>query len=463
MTGCHDANARRVVLTDTDDDSAYAEPTTPSASRPLRVLHLSTVGNAGGAGRASFRLHQSLLRLGHDSRILTGRPVGLAPGIEHLGAVPPKLNSRLNEMMTRIGGVLDQLPVLDRWAWRDSWRIAELDAFRRADVVNLHNLHGGYFNIRALEYLAQYKPLVWTLHDMWALTGHCAYSYDCGRWQEGCHTCPLLRGEGRRLVEPAPTLLDRTRSTWNTKRRIYRAARLHVIAPSLWLEGLVRRSILASAVSVQHIPYGIDLERFRPIDQAAARRDLNLPTDARIVFFSSDNVQNQRKGRQYLFQALRQIRRPDATWLLMTGKGPTVSDGLHQVHVRSLGYLEDELSQRRAISAADVCVSPTLADNAPLLLVESLACGVPIVAFDVDGVGEIVRHLETGYLARRRDLDDLARGIDLLLDDDALRRRLIQRCRQVAEAEYSSEASARRYSRLYEQAVHAHQMGACRA
>src|SRR5687768_6423356 len=142
----------------------------PSAVRSLNVLHLNTVGNAGGAGRAAVRLHHGLVRLGHDSRILAGHPVGLASGIQHLDGVAPGSHTHLDSALSRIGGALDQALGIDRWSYPASWRLFETDQFQQADVVHLHNLHGGYFNVGALEHLAHYKPLVWTLHDMWALT-----------------------------------------------------------------------------------------------------------------------------------------------------------------------------------------------------------------------------------------------------------------------------------------------------
>ena len=434
-------------------------PRTSDVPRTLKVLHLSTVGNAGGAGRAAFRLHQGLTRLGHESLVLAGHPIGLAPGVEHLSGSLTSKTSLIDAAIGRIGQPLDQLFGLGRWSWRDSWRIADLDAFKHADVVNVHNVHGGYFNVRALGHLSRFKPVVWTLHDMWALTGHCAYAYGCDRWQEGCHTCPLLRGEGRRVVEPAATVLDRTRAAWNMKRSLYRTAALHVVTPSRWLECLVHQSILQSAQTVQCIPYGIDLDRFRLMEQAAAREALGLSREARVVFFSADLLQSPRKGAEYLIDALGQLKRTDGTWLLTSGEGPDLGTTPLPVQVRSLGYQNDERRQQLALAAADICVSPTLADNLPLVLLESLASGTPVVAFDVGGISEIVRHGRTGYLARDRDVADLARGIELFLYSDALRGQAARTCRRVAEQEFALELAATRYVAVYERAIAMHRGG----
>jgi glycosyltransferase involved in cell wall biosynthesis len=122
-------------------------------------------------------------------------------------------------------------------------------------------------------------------------------------------------------------------------------------------------------------------------------------------------------------------------------------------NVRQLGYLSDERLQRLAFAAADLFVFPSLADNLPLVLIEALACGTPIVAFDTGGIPELVRPMETGYLARYKDADDLSHGIQMLLEDEDLRIRMGISCRQVAEAEYSLELQVQRYLAVYQGAI----------
>jgi glycosyltransferase involved in cell wall biosynthesis len=121
--------------------------------------------------------------------------------------------------------------------------------------------------------------------------------------------------------------------------------------------------------------------------------------------------------------------------------------------VRQLGFVRDERLQQLAFSAADILVAPSLADNLPLVLIEALACGTPIVAFEAGGVPEVVRHMETGYLARYKDADDLSHGIQVLLQDERLRSRMGQRGRAIAEAEHSLEVQGRRYVNIYEEVL----------
>jgi glycosyltransferase involved in cell wall biosynthesis len=163
-----------------------------------------------------------------------------------------------------------------------------------------------------------------------------------------------------------------------------------------------------------------------------------------------------RKGFPQFLQALEKLRDTHSIWLLASGGIVDLTHQAHRFKVRQLGRLSDEHLQRLAFTAADVFVFPTLADNQPLVLIEALACGTPVVSFDVGGVPEMVRHLETGYLASYKDVDDLARGIEMLLGNEELHHRMRLRCRQVAEEEYSLELQAQRYVALYEEAIEHH-------
>lgn len=422
----------------------------------MNVLHVNTYDTSGGAAVAMYRLHGELRRLGHQSQLLVGHQTTPGPDIDYISRQARHFRTMSDKVLDRIGILLEGKLGVDIWAYRNSWHISQISAFRNADVVNLHNIHGDYFNFRALPEMGRHKPIVWTLHDMWAMTGHCAYVYDCERWRTGCYACPLLKEPGRKIVEPPPMPIDRTRSIWRAKRDVYQQMQLHIITPSQWLASLVRESILSSAVSVQCIPNGIDLDVFRPMDREIARQVLDLPVDSRIIFFSAHGVMHGRKGFLYFLRALESLQEPRSIWLLVSGGKVELDEQATRFKVRQLGSLRDEHLQRLAFTAADVFVFPTLADNQPLVLLEALACGTPVISFDVDGIPEIIRHMETGYLARYKDVNDLSQGIQMLLKNDDLRRRMRLRCRKMAEKEYSLELQARRYVALYEEAVKRH-------
>jgi glycosyltransferase involved in cell wall biosynthesis len=398
----------------------------------LKVLHLSESDAAGGAGRAAYKLHRGILRLGHSSRMLVGRKVTPDDEIR-----PIKRNLAWRALDRASGELLDSVS-LQYAFYPSSFGVLADVWFRDADVVQLHNLHGSYFGFTALPALSRRRPIVWQLHDQWGMTGHVAYSLDCDRWQRGCGSCPYL-GEYPRLRRDTTALLYRA------KNAVYGVSRLTLVVPSLWMDRLVRASPLLSRFARRHIPTGIDTTVFRPGSQEDARQRLRLPSDRRIVFFAAAQINERRKGLHLLADALRLLDSPPL--LLVAGSG-TVARG---IETRYLGQVSDESVLADAYRAADVFAVPTLADVLTQTAPESIACGTPCVSFDRGGVTDVVRHMETGYTARFGDVTDLARGVATLLGDQELLRRLGSRCREVAEGEFPVELQVRRYVALYEE------------
>ncbi len=397
----------------------------------LNVLHISESDAAGGAARAAYKIHRGLNGIGHRSRMLVGRKVTRDADIRRL-----KRNLAWRAADRAAGSVLDAVD-LQYVFYPSSFGVVRDDWFREADVVQLHNLHGSYFSFTALPALSRRRPVVWLLHDQWAMTGHVAYSLDCERWRTGCGACPYL-GEYPRLRRDTTALL------WKLKRAAYARSRLTLVVPSQWLLGLVEGSPLLGQFPVHHIPNGIDTSVFRPGSKHDARARLELPLDRRIVFFAAADLHERRKGLHLLEEALR--RMDDPPLLLVAGNGH-VEGG---VETRSLGTVSNEQVLADAYRASDVFAVPTLADVLAQTAQESIACGTPCVSFDRGGVTEVVRHLDTGWQARFGDVDELAGGLVELLRDDALLARLSSRCREVAEDEFTVERQVRRYADLYE-------------
>ena len=305
-----------------------------------------------------------------------------------------------------------------------------------AGVLQLGNLHGGYFAYTALPRLAGGRPVVWTLHDMWAFTGHCGYSLGHDGWLTGCGNCPHLDSY-------PPLRRDATRRNWRLKGRVYHRLDLTVVTPSAWLGSLARRSPLLAAADVRVIPYGIDTEVFSPVPQEAARRELGLPAGDPVVLVVG---LERRKGSELLPRILAAAGRP--LTLLVAGKGsaPPLPEG---VTARQLGLVEDDRTMRLAYAASDAFLLPTQADNLPNTAIESLACGTPVVASDVGGVPEIVEDGRTGLL-RPLDAGALGNALAGLLADPELGRRLGGAGREVALERFGLELQARRYLELYE-------------
>jgi len=415
-----------------------------TCDRPLKVVQINTWDRAGGAAGIAQQLHEALRGLGHEMRLLAGF------GLESDGSVEAVLSRwpRWKQLCRRATMAVEDLL---SWQYCLIWWSSELvnhPWVQVADLVQLHNLHGGYLSPSVLPRLSQIKPVIWTLHDMWPLTGHCAYSLDCGRWRTGCGRCPYLR-------EYPDLWHDQTALLWRRKRQLYAKSHLTLVTPSRWLADLVRQSPLLGHFPVVRIPNGVDLRHYRMLPKGDARARLGLPQGNALVLFIAESLDEDRKGGRQLAKALSGLRwnPPPPLSLVTVGRGaarvawPTAID-----HI-DLGFVQDQALLPVIYSAVDIMVCPSLADNLPNTVLEAMACGTPVIAFTVGGIPEVVRHLETGYLATAFKPDDLAHGLELLLRNEPLRCRLSLRCRQVAEQEHSLDLQAKRYVELYREAV----------
>jgi glycosyltransferase involved in cell wall biosynthesis len=399
----------------------------------MRVLFVH-VGDAGwGGGQIQMlRLQTALRRRGVEARILCRDRTR-----EDSVALPrrDRLERLIRHVTCRLG--LNEIHCLG------SFDIPGTEAFRRADVLDFHCLHNNFFNYLALPTLSRSKPVVLTLHDMWPLTGHCHHSLDCTRWTSGCGRCPYLD------VPPAVDR-DATRWEWRLKRWAYARSRLTLVAPSAWLAGLARQSILGH-LPVHHIPNGVDTTIFRPLDPAMCRDILGIPPGKKVLLFVADNMTRRLKGSDLLVHALQQLPpslRQDLFVLLLGHRAETMAK-LVQLPGLNLGFVSSHALKVIAYSAAHLFAFPTRADNFPLVVLESLACGTPVVSYRVGGVPESVRHHVTGYVAEPGSAAGLAAGIVELLDGGAALDAMRSVCRRVVLREYGLPRQVSRYITLY--------------
>jgi glycosyltransferase involved in cell wall biosynthesis len=405
----------------------------------MNVLHISATDNVGGSGRSANRIHRGLRALGHDSKMLVNYRVTNDPDV---GYIWRSLGWRAGDWLAR--GVTERLS-LQYLFYPSSFGLARHPWFREADVIQLYNTHGGFFSHSALAMLSRRKPVVWRLSDMWPMTGHCAYAFECDRWKTGCGACPHLND--------APGLhRDRTALLWKHKQRVYARSAITVVAPSHWIAALAAESPLLNRFPIHHIPNGLDTSVFRPIPKASAREMFGLDLSAKVLLFVSLEVDAQRKGGAYLAQALDRLPAASLSGLqvMVVGQGAEQWRTRVKAPVTAVSTINDDRLLAAAYAAADVFVLPTLAENLPNSALESLACGTPVVAFATGGVVDAVRPGQTGWLARAADTDDLARQIAIALDEDQHRSRMSRECRVVAEREYSMELQAHRFASLYD-------------
>lgn len=417
----------------------------------MKVLHINTKHQGGGAARAMQRLHKKLVDKGHKSRFLIGRPHEADPPlVEFVGDAVSKQRNLWTGFLSRFGNRIEDFWGIHPWARRPTLSLPDTEIIQWADLIDLRNLFGDYFNMWALPQLSASKPVVWRLPDMWALTGHCAYPYDCQRWITGCHDCPLLTEWGRRIVEPPPTKWDGTRWVWRAKKGIYARSQIHVIVNSDWMKKNVRESILRDAHSINVISNGVDLDVFRKYDKKEVRRELCLPEDKIIGLFAAANLNNPRKGYRYAAEAVARVQHKQDLTMLITMGGLQDIKHEEEQNIQHFGYVEDVNMQAKLYAAADLFLCTTLADAQPQTALESMACGTPLVAFDVGPMADIVGDGVYGWISSALTPASLADTIEEALSYPQQLVEIGQRCRKKAELDYSLDAQTDQYIALYE-------------
>ncbi len=410
----------------------------------MKVLILSTSDIEGGAARATYRLHQGLQKAGVDSQILVRTQLSDDPSV-----IGP--NNKIKEQLAHLRTTLDNLPLQlqrqrDRTIFSLQWFpdiVAPKVNQINPDIINLHWVNFGFLKIETLAKLN--KPLVWTLHDMWAFTGGCHYNSECDRYTQSCGNCPQLKSEKNQ---------DLSRWVWQRKAKYWQNLNLTVVTPSKWLADCAKASSLFKNTPIEVIPNGIDLEKYRPINKQIARELLKLPTDKQLILFGSMKAtSDRRKGFHLLQPALQNLIQ--SSWhnkleLVVFGSSQSNRNDLG-VKVHYLGQLNDDISIALAYAAADAFVLPSVQDNLPNTIVEAIACGTPCVAFNIGGMPDLIEHQQNGYLAQAYKSEDLAQGIAWVLENKERHQKLCLNARKKAEQEFTQQQQASRYLSLFEQ------------
>ena len=420
----------------------------------MRVVQLSKADRGGGASIAAFRFHGGLRAEGIESFMLVNNK---HTSDSHV--VGP--SSRMAKIWASAAPFLDTLPLRLFFRGRMqeklslNWvpdNIRSRLSMLKPDVVNIHWVNDGFVRIETFPRLGY--PVVWTLHDMWAFCGAQHYVGDDQRYLTGYNAARTSRYSG----------WDANRWVWNRKRRAWsKLNRFVVVTPSVWLGNCVRASSLMRHLTVKVIPNGIDHQIFKPLDRKFARDVLGLPQDRKLVLFGAGGVADDpRKGFAYLVAALKSLASKSESKnnqnqidLVIFGS-PNRDIGLEGIfRTHFLGKLRDEISLALAYSAADVFVAPSQQDNLPNTVLESLACGTPVVAFNIGGMPDMILHDECGYLATPFDSSDLANGIQhvLELSGNASSNRLREAARIRVTRSFTLPIQAQSYVNLYQSLI----------
>lgn len=413
----------------------------------MRVTHLNTFDCTGGAAKAAYRLHKGLLGLGHDSRMVVLDKASDDPTVV---AFRPPLSGliRLRRVLKRHHLARRRITITSRPAgapyFSDDRSEHAADVLRQivpTDVVNLHWIAGLFDYSDLFGQLPTGMPVVWTLHDMNPFTGGCHFDGHCGKYLDRCGACPQLGSSKSR---------DLSSEIWRRKKKLFGrldSRRIQFVTPSRWLAEEMKKSPVLGDFPVCVLSYGIDTQTFQPRDQLIARERFDIPRDAKVVLFVAHAATEKRKGWDLFLKATEAFRTDSEVFVLAVGYG-SKNDDLG-VRAKTIENVDDELAMSFVYSAADVFVVPSLQDNFPNTALEALACGLPVVAFDIGGIPDMVRNNCTGVLVEPGNSRALGAAIGELLIDQNRRRQMSVNCRRIAVEEYGMDVQARRYEELY--------------
>jgi glycosyltransferase involved in cell wall biosynthesis len=409
------------------------------------VVHIAS-SVYGGAGRAAYRLHQALLKDDFKSSFLTldsDFPYGAVNCFSFKYKHPlfyKRVYNRLKrEWISRFGATtqIEQYRIIKQWAVIApqlkcevatlpfcSLSILSHPVVQKADIINLHWISG------IVDYPTFFercnKPVVWTLHDMNPFQGIFHYRED---EQYNSGIASALDGKVKKI-----------------KRACYESLKmpLRIVTPSAWLEKEALASVLFKGFSTVTIPYSLDMDIFSPKPAEQARIDLGLPRERFLLLFIAQEIQSRRKGFDLLFTALQKKRHLPVTVIAL---GNVVEKNWASIDIRFAGTVKDESVLAAYYSAVNAFVLPSREDNLPNVMLESLACGTPVVGFPVGGIKEHVIPFKTGILAENISADALADSIESLYNNYSSINRMF--IRNYAVTHFSHELQAHSYKNVY--------------
>ena len=408
----------------------------------MKILHINTFDINGGAARAAYRLHRALLTENIDSKMLVQKKTS----DDHTVIAP---QSKFEKGANLIRPTLDNLPLyqyknrtqsLFSPAWLPFSQIPKKIAQINPDIVHLHWIAGAMMSINDLAKID--KPIVWSLHDMWAFTGGEHYDEDQQHYLDRCGNSKVLNGKRDN---------DLSRKGWERKRKVYaHIENMTIVGLSNWIHQAAKSSSLLQDKNHTQLPNPIDTITFLPFDKVEARRLFNLPINKKLILFGAmDATSDPRKGFNYLFEALKKMESENIELVIFGSSQPdTPLDFEQPVHY--LGHLYDDISLRVLYSAANIMIVPSLQESFGQTATEAMACGTPVVSFNTTGLKDIVDHKSNGYLAQPFDTDDLAKGMEWVLDAPNYQK-LCDNAREKVLTHFDSQIVARQYITLYKE------------
>jgi len=416
----------------------------------LKVVHLNTYDGNGGAGRACMRLNRALLNQNIDSKVIVHYKFGKNPQIGDFNTnLLQKAYTAATIILERIWAkrYLKALKTPFSFAWFGRSVIHHPDV-KNADIIHLHWVNHGFLNPKHIAEIAKLnKPVVWTFHDSNAFTGGCHVRYTCDHFIQECGNCPLLK-------DSSPD--DYSHRAWKQKKDAYAQLDFTVVAPSTWMQASVLQSSLTKGRAISQIANTLETDIFKSADKQAAKKLAGFPAE-KFVFLSGfmPSRKDLHKGTSYLLESLELLKmrlgaKAEHIELVVFGNRNTEDVPEFPFKTRFLGTIDDDEQLAGYYAAADAFLIPSLEDNLPYTVMESLACSTPVIAFTTGGIPDMVKHEYNGYLAAYRSSESFADGMEWAINHPD-KRKLQQQARQTVMDNFSEEVISKKHLSLYQQ------------
>ena len=360
-------------------------------------MHIIGGNLNGGAARGAYLLHRELLNQGIKSEIITDSEYHIKED-KYIWYIKKNLLQSDKALLNLYPKHLNQIFSSGLFGCD----ITKFEAYKEADIIHLHWINNNFLDLSCLTKIS--KPIIWTLRDMWSMTGGCHYSMDCTLFYTFCQNCPVLNSNHGH---------DLSSFIMQKKIECYSNNNIVFIGVSPWLSQETKKSFLLKQYQIKTIYNGVDPSVFYPVDKRDARVNIGVDTKKKIITVVSQKIDTFYKGFDLFTQAVNLL---DASKYFICFVGNidinNVRAQLANFEIKFFGYIDDDNILKNIYNASDVFVAPSKMEAFGKTLVESMFCATPVVCFDASGPAALVQHKITGYKACPFSVEDLAEGIE---------------------------------------------------
>lgn len=416
----------------------------------MNISILSTFDIFGGAAIAAMRLCKGLLRLKQDAVMIVKEKQSRHPYIYkvRVKAPPYEVEKRIFQDIQNVEIDRDRTERSNtRFSFpHPGYDLSHTPVIANSQIINPHWVVG-FQSVETIAALLKLgKPVVWTLHDENPYTGGCHYSAGCQKYREDCLKCPQLKNNHYQI--PFHVLKNKI-NLWNHN--------LTIVTPSQWLGECAKKSRIFRDIRVEVIPNSLETDIFKPKEKGLAKNEMKLDPQSFTLLFGAATGNEKRKGFFKLMEAMKYCLKNKEFKDLVKNKrvkiltfGPPQEDlEKLEIEIKSTGYIDDNEKLAAIYSAADIFILPSLEDNLPNTVLEAMACGTPVIAFEVGGIPDMIQDGYTGYMAPPFDSHKLGTLIIKLLFDEDKRKQMNLNCRQLIEKKFKLRDQAENYRALF--------------